>query len=206
MVWAKRTGGSHNEVANVIKYDGFGNIYIAGNYSTSTDFEGTMFSNSVTVAKNIFIAKYNATTGNLLWVKQGATTSCCVDQTALAITVDKTGNAYVTGGFTNITFDHLPKMYAYGSSEYNGGWPDIFIVKFNSSGVAEWQTSAGTNEPSHYYNFEQGNGIAVDELGNVYITGSFNGSSGNATRFGSLELVSQGGGGFEMLACHQRPQ
>ena len=196
VVWAKRTGGTHSEVAYAIKYDGFGNIYIAGNYSTSTDFDGTILSNSVTARYNVFIAKYNASTGNLLWVKQGTTTSCCVDQNALAIAVDQSGNAYITGGFSNITFDPLPKMYANGSSEYNGGWHDIFVVKYNSDGVPQWQTSVGTNEPSHYYNFEQGNGITVDVTGNVYVTGSFNGSSTNPTHFGNINLVSTGGGGF----------
>jgi hypothetical protein len=87
-------------------------------------------------------------------------------------------------------------MYANGSSEFNGGWPDIFVVKYNSDGVPQWQISAGTNEPSHYYNFEQGNDIAVDLLGNVYVTGSFNGSSTSPTHFGSIDLVSNGGGGF----------
>ena len=197
VIWAKRAGSTYNEGATAIKYDGFGNIYVAGYYSTSTDFDGIILNNSSTARNNIFIAKYNASTGNLLWVKQGVTTSCCVDQAVLAITVDQSGNAYMTGGFTNITFDPLPKMYASGASEFNGGWPDIFVIKYNSDGVPQWQTSAGCYEPSHYYNFEQGNGIAVDVSGNVYITGSFNGSSSDATHFGNIDLISSGGGGFD---------
>jgi len=110
VVWAKRAGSSHGEVANAIKYDGFGNIYIAGNYSTSTDFDGTILSNAVTAANNVFIAKYSALTGNLLWAKQGQASSDYSDQTALDLAVDKNGDAYITGYFGIIKFDPLPTL------------------------------------------------------------------------------------------------
>jgi hypothetical protein len=196
VVWAKQEGGINYEGATAIKYDGLGNIYVGGSYSISTNFDGTILNNQTTSRNNIFIAKFNASSGTLLWIKQGATTSCCVEQTPTAIAVDQTGSAYITGLFSNVTFDPLPTMYAAGASPYNGGWPDIFVVKYNSDGIPQWQTRAGTNEPSHYYNFEGGNGIAVDASGNIYVTGSFNGSSSNPSYFGSIGLVSTGGGGF----------
>jgi len=195
-LWAKRAGGTAGDLATAVKSDRFGHIYVAGSYSTSASFDGTTLSNPLSTRNNVFLANYDATTGDLRWVKQGATTSCCVEQTATAIAVDNTGNAYLTGGFTNITFDPLPKMYAAGSSEFNGGYPDIYIVKYNGDGIPQWQTRAGTFEPSHFYNFEMGNDIAVDGSGNLYVTGSFNGSSSSPTNFGSFDLVSDGGGGF----------
>src|SRR4029079_18263942 len=46
------------------------------------------------------------------------------------------------------------------------------------------------------YNLESGNGIAVDQSGNVFVTGRFNGSTAEPTKFGNINLVSNGGGGF----------
>jgi hypothetical protein len=191
VVWAKQEGGVNYDGSAAIKYDGFGNIYVAGYYSTSTSFDGTILENSVTARNNILIAKFNASNGNLIWVKQGTTTACCADAIWPAIAVDKSGNVYITGGFTNsITFDPLPTIY-------NPSFWDIYVVKFSRDGIPQWETSASSGEPSHYYNIEAGYGVAVDASGNVYVTGSFNGTSADPTRFGNVNLVSTGGGGYD---------
>lgn len=187
VIWAKRVGGVHGDGVNAIKYDGFGNIYIGGSYNQSTDFDGTVLSNPSNGAPNAFIAKFNGTTGDLLWAKQGLAGSPYTDQRVFDIAVDNAGNAYITGYFGIVTFDPLPTMY-------NVGWWDLFVVKYSASGAPQWQTQAGSTEAGYYA--EGGYGIAVDPSGNVIVTGNINGSPVNPTNFGSLQIASNGGGGF----------
>ena len=139
---------------------------------------------------NVFIAKYDAS-GNFLWAKYGAGSTYYYNA-AFEVAVDNAGDAYVTGQYGGaysggITFAPLPAMNS------AGGW-DMFVVKYNSAGVAQWQTTVGS--VLFGWNSEGGNGIAVDQSGNVYVTGNFNGSEDYPTYFGNIPLVSNGGGGF----------
>jgi Beta-propeller repeat len=112
--------------------------------------------------KEIFIAKYD-TNGNFLWAKQAG--SSFTDQ-AEAMAVDASGNSYVTGRFgSSATF---------GSGEANqtaltasGGAEDIFVAKYNSSGLLQWAKRAGGTSTDH------GLGIGIDSAGNSYVTGIF---------------------------------
>ena len=186
VVWAKRFGDIHGDGANAIKYDGRGNIYIGGCYTENTTFETTSLPGDPG-SVNIYLAKINAVTGSLAWVKRG-TSSNSFDKSIRSIAIDGNGNAYVTGDFFKVvTFSPLEPMNS-------GDWWDIFVVKYDPDGVPQWQTKAGSAEPG--YSAECGNGIAVDQNGNVFITGKFNGSSANPTHFGNINLVSNGGGGY----------
>jgi len=188
VVWAKRAGSIHSDAAYSIKYDGFGNLYIAGYFSESTNFDGTIITNPVPNSSNILLAKYNATTGDFLWVRHGAGDDGYTRQ-AFDVAVDKYGDPYITGEICNTTtFAPLPTL------NLSGRWWDIFVVKYNSAGVIQWQTSAGTLDAG--YNCEGGTGIAVDQSGKVFVTGYFNGSSAYPAQFGNINLVSNGGGGF----------
>ena len=189
VLWAKRAGSIHSDAAYSIKYDGFGNLYIAGYFVESTNFDGTIITNPVPNSSNVFLAKYEATNGNFQWVRHGAGDDGYTRQ-AFDVAVDKYGDAYITGeiGGSTTTFGSLPPL----SSAYR--WWDIFVVKYNSAGVVQWETSVGTLDAG--YNGEGGTGIAVDQSGKVYVTGYFNGSSAYPTQFGNINLVSNGGGGF----------
>lgn len=189
VLWAKRAGGTHSDAAYSIKYDGFGNLYVAGYFVESTNFDGTIITNPVLNSSNVFLARYNATTGNFLWVRHGAGNDGYTRQ-AFDVAVDQYGDAYITGEFggNTTTFGSLPPL-----SSANRWW-DVFVVKYNSAGVVQWQTSVGTLDAG--YNGEGGTGIAVDQTGKVFVTGYFNGSSTYPTQFGNIDLVSNGGGGF----------
>ncbi|HEY3249512.1 MAG TPA: SBBP repeat-containing protein [Ignavibacteria bacterium] len=75
------------------------------------------------------------------------------------IAVDNLGNVYVTG-------------ISYGNYNY-----DFVTIKFNSSGVQQWNVRY--NGPANYD--DGANSIAVDRLGNVYVTGSSDGIIGIGT-------------------------
>src|SRR6185436_2833204 len=80
---------------------------------------------------------------------------------AFGIAVDGAGNAFITG-YVNGTFPITPGAYqSTMASEY-----DAFVTKLNPAGSAlVYSTLYGGN------NFEEGLGIAVDAVGNAFITG-----------------------------------
>jgi parallel beta-helix repeat protein len=78
----------------------------------------------------------------------------------LAITVDNDGNAYITGGTASINFPLKDPL-----QNTNHGSLDVFVTKINPQGALVYSTYLGGTET------DEGNGIAVDSEGNVYLTG-----------------------------------
>jgi len=67
-----------------------------------------------------------------------------------------------------IGLDNLGNVYVTGVSEGSGTGSDYATVKYNSSGVEQWV--ARYNGPANSYDVAYA--IAVDNLGNIYVTGS----------------------------------
>lgn len=89
---------------------------------------------------------------------------------ANAMCKDDSNNIYITGIFANNTIDFDP-----GPGVYSPPLPrssDCFIAKYDNNGQFIWARWIGTNVGG-FDNQEDGRGIGVDSLGNVYITGSF---------------------------------
>jgi hypothetical protein len=79
--------------------------------------------------------------------------------------VDTSGNAYVTGQTHSVNFPLMNPFQGVGG----GTLSDAFVTKLNSSGSALlYSTYLGGS------GVEQGTGIAVDNIGNAYVTGSTN--------------------------------
>ena len=136
--WVTRYNGPGNSIdrANTIAIDGSGNVYVTGeSFGSGTSYDyATIKYNSSGVEQ--WVARYNGT-GNLV-------------DNATSIAVDGMGNVYVTGN-------------SYGS----GTSYDYATIKYNSSGIEQWVARYnGTGNHT-----DQAFAIAVDGLGNVYITG-----------------------------------
>jgi len=115
-------------------------------------------------------------TGSWEWAKN---ISSNAEVHASALAVDKSGNSYITGSFSDtltIGKHHL----------HSSGFYDIFIARINAKGDITWLKQAGGSESDEAY------GIAVDRDGNVYITGYI---SGNAD-FSGVTVKSQGARDF----------
>jgi len=101
----------------------------------------------------------DASNGTFVWAQAG--TGAHTDR-GLGVACDPSGNVYVTGQYSDtITFTN--PCY----SPLNNA---IFVVKYNSSGVEQWVTTAGGGTSNI------ANAIAVDNNSNAYITGNFTGS------------------------------
>jgi hypothetical protein len=78
------------------------------------------------------------------------------------VATDSAGNVVLTGFVTGeVDFDAGPKP---------GGDKDIFLAKFNRAGDAIVSPRFVASGP------QQANAIALDALGNIAITGAFNGT------------------------------
>jgi endonuclease V-like protein UPF0215 family len=182
--WVKTYGGTANDIGYGITIDSSGNSYITGYFDGTVNFGG----GDVTSAgsRDIFVLKLNSS-GTFQWVSTfGGTAS----DAGYGITIDSSGNSYITGYFNGtVNFG--------GGDVTSAGGTDIFVLKLNSSGTFQWvSTFGGTSN-------DNGQGIAVDSSGNSYITGYIQGTvdfgGGNITHAGSndifvLKLNSSGGG------------
>jgi hypothetical protein len=150
--WAQRAGTTGYDWGFKTTTDVLGNIYVIGSYDSPSITFGT---NTLTNG-GMYIVKYDAS-GNVLWAKDAGGAG---NSSGIGIITDALGNIYITGSFsTLITFGTTTL-----SSE---GLRDIFIVKYDALGNILWAKSAGNT------NYDDGNSITTDGLGNVYVTGTF---------------------------------
>ena len=166
--WATRIGGSGSDQGMGTSTDSNGNVYVTGYFTSNPltiyNYDGSTFGTLTNSGSNdCFIVKYN-TTGTAQWATRiGGSGS---DQ-GMGTSTDSNGNVYVTGYFTSNPLT----IYNYDGSTFgtltNSGSNDCFIVKYNTSGTAQWATRiCGSGS-------DQGNGIATDSNGNVYVTGQY---------------------------------
>jgi len=108
VIWARRAGGTKNDIGYSIATDHSGNVYISGGFTSHTiSFDTITFTNPNANFFNLelFVVKYNAT-GNVVWAKSAGGVNS--DQ-ARSIAVDTADNVYIAGSFSSptITFDTI---------------------------------------------------------------------------------------------------
>ena len=128
------------------------------------------------------LLKLNST-GSLLWQDHwiiANPNSYASSLTASAVATDSTGSAFITGNSV------------YGINGVN--YPGIQIIKFNSDGSIAWQRVWVSGVNYCCQQTQNGPSLALDQTGNVYVTGqSGYHSSGTApTGFLILELSAKG--------------
>jgi gliding motility-associated-like protein len=104
-------------------------------------------------------------------------------ETPTGIATDASGNVYTTGYF-NGTTDFDPGAAVYNLTPVGGD--DIFVAKVDANGEFVWAISMGG------IGDDNGNAIAVDNAGNIYTTGFFNGTADFDPGIGTFNITALG--------------
>lgn len=179
--FATSAGSSSFDETLCATSDGNNNLYTAGIFSGNADFDpsGNTYNLVSSGPTDIFFQKVDAS-GNFVWAyKFGGK----FNERCNAIAYDYNGYIWLAGFFSDTA------IFSAGNNSatlISAGREDIFIAKIDTSGnliLAKSIGGAGN---------ETANGIAIDGLGNLYITGSFQNNVNFNTSGGSLILTSSG--------------
>jgi hypothetical protein len=187
LIYSTYIGGSNWDVGMGIAIDGSGNAYITG-FTRSTDYDTTSgaFQTSYAGGADVFVTKLNSTGTSLIYSTYIGGSN--VDE-GYGIAIDGSGNAYITG-YTKST-DYDTTLGAF-QTTYAGGNSDAFVTKLNSTGSAlMYSTYIGGSDN------DEGYAIAIDGLGNAYITG-YTKSTDYDTTLGAFQTT-YGGGTYDVF-------
>jgi hypothetical protein len=173
VLWAKRAGGTNQDIANSVAVDAAGNVFICGYFQSDTIVFGTTSLVNVGTGHDYFVAKYDAA-GNVLWAKDAGGSGY---EHANGVATDASGNAIITGYFSSASF-------SIGTTTLTnaGNW-DPFVAKYDASGNVLWAKWA-----NGLY-LDQANAVTTDAAGNIYITGYF---GSNSLMFGTTSISHTG--------------
>jgi len=162
------------DVGQTIAVDGSGDAYVTG-LTQSTSFPTTpnafqLVNNSTLPGElfSAFVTKLNPTGTALVY---STYLGGNFEDSGSGIAVDTLGHAYVTGYTTSSTFPVTAGAYQVtNNANITDGWGSAFVTEFNLTGTALVYSTylGGTGYGA------RGAGIAVDSLGDAYVTGSSN--------------------------------
>lgn len=165
-IWTKSIDGNGLKKVEDIHTDHEGNVYLTGYFGKQlfTEMNDLIAEGNT----NFFILKYTPD-GELLWAKSAGDAG---DIRARSVATDEQGGVYVSGNFEG------DMTFAGELIEGNGLDNDIFLLKYDEAGNEIWlREIRGVFE-------DAANDMAVDENGNIYLTGAFSG----VLRLGDVEF------------------
>jgi hypothetical protein len=163
-IWARQANDTIIGSGKALAIDADENIYLTGEFGNGTPSDCDGFG-------NIYIAKYSSS-GEKQWSKCAGNGS---EENGNGISVDSSGNIFVTGGYD------FPFDFGTGPLPYSG-IIDVFIAKFNPSGIAQWADQAGGVQT------EYGTAVATTTADEIFVGGYF----GDTCFFGPFQLECRG--------------
>lgn len=164
--WGARSTGTGTDIYNAAGVDGSGNVYVCGSFTSTLTVRNANGTTAFTLTplaagtREAFIAKFTPTgTVSLIGRIQGA-----VDPST--ITVNSSGNVYVTGSFSDGFLTILNASGTVFKIISNAAIVDGFVAVYNSSGVAQWAMNISSS-------ITYSNGITIDGTGNIYVAGTY---------------------------------
>lgn len=168
-LWATYYGGPGADWGLCVTTDAFGNAYLAGTTESLAGIASGGFLNAIPAGwgLNAFLVKFNSA-GNRLWATYYGNSG---SEYGRAAVTDALGNIYL-GGYTA----SLAGIASGGFQNAHGGnLFDAFLVKFDAAGNRLWATYYGNTE------WDIGRDLAVDPIGNIYLSGLTQSSAGIAS-------------------------
>jgi hypothetical protein len=171
-LWAKGFGGANDESMLNSSIDANGNVYILGNFdSPFITFDNITLINAYYTGGasvlDYFLVKYDSI-GNVIWAKRIGGSSSFTGRT---VTVDTSGNVYVTGVFRgqNMTFGNTTLV----NVDITGITSEICIFKLDTNGNFLWANSIGGNGLGTTNDLDIIASTTVDINGNLLVYGFY---------------------------------
>ncbi len=209
--WVARYNGPANgsDVANDIALDSLGNVYVTGRSDgsgTRNDYATIKYDS---VGNELWVRRYNGpansydvandialdSSGNVYVTGESSGSGTGGDYAT--IKYDSAGNELWLARYngpgnysdqaTGIALDSSGNVYVTGRSDGSGTLSDYATIKYNSAGNELWV--ARYNGPANSY--DDARGIALDSLGNVYVTGNSR-ESGTRNDYATIKYDSAG--------------
>lgn len=168
-IWANSIGGPGDDAILGIAVNAAGDIYTAGNFQGTVDFDPGSGTDNYTSAGGYdgFIHKLGAS-GNFAW----AITYGSVNYDAVAaIASDAAGNIHVSGIYSG-TVDFDPGS---GTDYHTAADMDAFVIKLNPYGNLLWAKTFGGSPGAS--SSTGSNTLTLDGANNVYSSGSISGNT-----------------------------
>jgi Bacterial Ig-like domain (group 3)/Beta-propeller repeat len=181
VLYSTYIGGTGTAQGEAIAVDGSGNAYITGgsydaNFPTTAGAFQPSFGGGSTDA---FVTQLNSTGTTLVYSTYLGGSG---NDLGSGIALDTSGNAFVTGFAASTNFPTTTNAFET-SLDGGSGTIDAFVAKVNATGTAlVYSTYLGGSDNGS----TQGQAIAVDGLGNAYVTG-YTGSASFPTTTGAIQ-------------------
>lgn len=163
LLWAERFGGSNWDNVNSVVYDNSGRMYICGYFESSTIVLGPdtlIETDSSGFFGDAFVARMDKQ-GNILWAENAGGSDWDESSDVVA---DSSGNAYICGYFKSGTIDFNGIVL----NNTSGGFNDVFVAKYDSTGNVIWAKKAGGNGDDY------ANAIDLMKNGGLCLSGACN--------------------------------
>ena len=166
--WGDSSGSGVADVsANTVAVDDSGNIFVAGEFTDTVDFDPSRTGqnrSSSSGSRDIFVAKFDSSGNYISVIRIGNADDEAVD----SIAIDSNNDIYITGYFEG-TVDFNPNQYwAFRTAV---GFIDCYLAKYNNDLGYIWARSWGS------FNQDQGRAVAISPINDfVLLVGVFSGT------------------------------
>lgn len=185
ILYSTYLGGTNVDTANAIAVDSFGAAYVGGDTS-STDFpvlNGASLTNKG--GQDGFVTKLTAAGTAIVY---STYLGGAAAEHVTAIALNSSGNAYVTGSTFSVNFPVSGAVQA-----ATGGNQDAFVTEFLPGGNGLVFSTYLGGSGGFAGLPEQGQAIAVDAAGNIYVAGTTSSSNFPITASSALQATYAGG-------------
>ena len=164
--WTRTWGGGSSDVAQSVTTDQSGNIYVAGYFGSTVDFDpGAGVSDQTSAGgDDAFLTKFSSD-GAYVWSRTWGGSN---GDYAAAVAAGPGGSLYVVGNFqSTVDFDPTSGI----DPRTSNGQEDAFLTSYSSAGSYAWSRAWGGTQSDYSKDVT----VGPDET--VYVTGYFEGGA-----------------------------